>query len=208
MNRAMPTFIFLSAIAHAVVYIAWADTFNRAQVGKQLSISILHSNSRATATRTQSDFLVLSLAEPNTDQKNINTAAPQIVRTGNASRNPESSTSHKEAAKNRAQKPAVQAKSSGKKIRQLINKKLAQHFYYPLLAYRNGWQGRVILSMRVGVNGELSNFRLAKSSGYESLDRAAINSASKIKKVPEIVSMLTTQSMEIKVPVVYRLTDG
>jgi TonB family protein len=45
---------------------------------------------------------------------------------------------------------------------------------YPLIARRRGYQGRVLLEVLVRKNGRAGSIRLARSSGYEVLDRAAI----------------------------------
>jgi len=45
---------------------------------------------------------------------------------------------------------------------------------YPLLARRRGYQGRVLLEVLVRRDGRAGSIRLARSSGYEVLDRAAI----------------------------------
>ena len=45
---------------------------------------------------------------------------------------------------------------------------------YPLLARRRGYQGKVLLEVLVKKDGRAGSIRLARSSGYEVLDRAAI----------------------------------
>lgn len=45
---------------------------------------------------------------------------------------------------------------------------------YPLLARRRGYQGKVLLELLVRKDGKVGCIRLARSSGYEALDRAAI----------------------------------
>lgn len=45
---------------------------------------------------------------------------------------------------------------------------------YPLIARRRGYQGRVLLEVLVRRDGRAGSIRLARSSGYEVLDRAAI----------------------------------
>ena len=45
---------------------------------------------------------------------------------------------------------------------------------YPLLARKRGYQGTVLLEVLVSKDGKAASIRLARSSGYETLDRAAI----------------------------------
>jgi len=46
---------------------------------------------------------------------------------------------------------------------------------YPTMAEKRGYQGTVILDVLVNKDGKAESIQLAKSSGYEILDRAAIN---------------------------------
>ena len=50
---------------------------------------------------------------------------------------------------------------------------------YPLLARRRGYQGKVLLDVLVKKDGTAGSIRLARSSGYEILDRAAIKEVRK-----------------------------
>ncbi|HEY0065332.1 MAG TPA: TonB family protein [Telluria sp.] len=45
---------------------------------------------------------------------------------------------------------------------------------YPATAARNGYTGTVSLALLIGTNGEVSDSRVQKSSGYRELDRAAV----------------------------------
>ena len=44
---------------------------------------------------------------------------------------------------------------------------------YPKWAARNGWEGTVLLNLLININGEIEKVEIAKSSGYELLDRQA-----------------------------------
>jgi TonB family protein len=45
---------------------------------------------------------------------------------------------------------------------------------YPRLARRRGWEGTVYLSIRITPEGQVHKVKIAQSSGYELLDRAAL----------------------------------
>lgn len=57
----------------------------------------------------------------------------------------------------------------------------AEHFAdnplprYPFLARRKGWEGTVYIAVRVGERGLVREARIEKSSGYDILDRAALD---------------------------------
>ena len=53
---------------------------------------------------------------------------------------------------------------------------------YPYYAYKNGIQGRVLCSFIVGTNGKVSDVRVIRGAGDESLDREAIRVISKMPK--------------------------
>lgn len=47
---------------------------------------------------------------------------------------------------------------------------------YPKRAERNGWEGTVLLTLLINANGEVEKVEIAKTSGYEILDRRACES--------------------------------
>ena len=85
---------------------------------------------------------------------------------------------------------------------------LAASFSYPALAQRRNWQGEVRLGLRVEADGQLSNIRIIKSSGYTILDRAALRSLEQIATLPDIGSWLHGRHFDTVLPVEYRLIDS
>lgn len=55
---------------------------------------------------------------------------------------------------------------------------------YPGLSRRKGEQGRVTIKVLVNINGEPESVQLDKSSGFELLDRAALNAVKNWKFIP------------------------
>ncbi len=47
---------------------------------------------------------------------------------------------------------------------------------YPKRAQRNGWEGAVLLTLMISSTGEVEKIEIAKTSGYELLDRQACES--------------------------------
>jgi periplasmic protein TonB len=92
-------------------------------------------------------------------------------------------------------------------IRALILTDLARRFTYPPLAQRRGWQGEVLVSVTVAPTGTLNHVRVTQSSGYDILDRAAVNTIRNVGRLTDARSWLRGQSFELLLPVVYRLTD-
>ena len=89
-----------------------------------------------------------------------------------------------------------------------LGEKLSEYFYYPRIARKRGWQGQVKLRLRIEGNGHLSNIQLHRSSGYLSLDNAALNSLQKAAYLPDAKSWLQGMHYDIVVPVEYHLIDS
>jgi protein TonB len=98
--------------------------------------------------------------------------------------------------------PASQAR-----LEQSLQRALLSHFTYPRRARKHGWQGSLKLGLRIESNGELTNIRVIESSGYNVLDRAALESARKIR-ILESHHVAESEPREMVIPVEFRLVDG
>lgn len=65
---------------------------------------------------------------------------------------------------------------------------------YPQIARRLGHQGIVRLSFSLSSNGELISSSVSKSSGFEELDKAALNSLKAVSRFPAFPSQLGPES--------------
>ena len=97
------------------------------------------------------------------------------------------------------------SKSTTKQLRVVLRRAFNTHFYYPRLAIRRGWSGEVHLSLRIEPNGTLSHVRILKGSGFGLLDKAAMKSLDKVKILPAAIALLDGQSLDLTLPVEYRL---
>ncbi len=91
-------------------------------------------------------------------------------------------------------------------VRARIGEAVETHFYYPPLARRRGWEGEVVVAVRVDGDGRLSAIEVVASSGYRVLDSAAVDSLTRLARLPES-SGLPAAGIELTVPVRYRLLD-
>ena len=76
---------------------------------------------------------------------------------------------------------------------------------YPYYAYKNGIQGRVLCSFIVGTDGKVSDVRVIRGAGDESLDREAIRV---IRKMPKwSVGKVGNHAVPVRVvlPIAFRL---
>jgi protein TonB len=83
----------------------------------------------------------------------------------------------------------------------------ARYFEYPKLAKRRGWEGLVKVQLRIEPDGQLSHIELAASSGYPTLDQAALASARRIEPLHDATPWLNGRAYDLIVPVKYGLTD-
>jgi protein TonB len=90
-------------------------------------------------------------------------------------------------------------------LRGHLEQAFRMHFFYPRLAVKRGWQGEVTLGLHVAANGVLGNIHIINSSGHNILDRAALDSLGKVKRLPEAEALLNGHALELALPVQYRL---
>lgn len=84
---------------------------------------------------------------------------------------------------------------------------LAEHLHYPPLAQRRGWEGVVLMQLRMEANGDISRLQVLESSGYPLLDRAATRGLQQVERLPQAVAWLRGEPFELVLPVHYRLID-
>lgn len=81
-----------------------------------------------------------------------------------------------------------------------IRDKILKNVSYPALARRLGWQGKVVLSFVIQPNGLIRDPQVARGSGYEILDRNALDSLKESAPFPR-----PPVEAQITIPVIYRL---
>lgn len=89
----------------------------------------------------------------------------------------------------------------------IVYQKFSNHFNYPKIAQRKNWQGEVILTFHITSEGEIKDIEVNHSSGFDILDQAAVSSLKKIGTLPQLSTEFNTD-MDIKLPIIYRLTEG
>ncbi|RME11676.1 MAG: energy transducer TonB, partial [Aquificota bacterium] len=82
-------------------------------------------------------------------------------------------------------------------ISQIVQKNIS----YPPIARRMGWEGRVVLIIRLCEDGTLKEVKVAESSGYEVLDKNAMET---VRKVAHLFPKPPVEVL-VRLPVNYRL---
>lgn len=110
------------------------------------------------------------------------------------------------------QAPAAMQHSSTQRVSESISaalrNRLTKYFEYPWLAQQRGWEGRVLLSLRVASNGNLSEWKIVQTSGYRTLDQSALRAVRRIEHLPQAGRWLKSGSLEVQLPVQYKLLDS
>ncbi len=78
---------------------------------------------------------------------------------------------------------------------------------YPSLARRNNWEGSSLLLLEITAEGRVGEVTVLKSSGYEVLDRAAIQAAKKWRYQPAQRDGAAVD-WNIRIPITFVLEDG
>jgi len=91
-------------------------------------------------------------------------------------------------------------------LRDSVLELVAANLEYPPLARRRGWQGVVLLELRIETDGRISHTQVSATSGYPVLDAAAV-AALQLASVPRAQRWLKDGAVDLLVPVEYRLLD-
>lgn len=102
---------------------------------------------------------------------------------------------------------APERTDTGQHLRDTLLKLVTARLHYPPIARRRGWQGTVVLQLRIEPDGLVSRLSVDASSGYPVLDRAAMECL-RLASIPQPERWLHGRAVELLVPVEYRLVDG
>lgn len=86
-------------------------------------------------------------------------------------------------------------------VKELINKRKM----YPSMARKRRMEGNVHVSFTVGSSGQLSSLYLSKTSGYDILDKAAIETVRNSSPFPSFGSCIKQPELKMNVVLVYEL---
>lgn len=103
--------------------------------------------------------------------------------------------------------PAAAGNAARAWVRSRIRDDLSRHFVYPMLARRHGWEGEVLVEFTVSPGGRIANVQVTRSSGHRILDRSAVRALARLKRVDLESTWWGEQSLDIRIPVVYRLHE-
>ena len=87
----------------------------------------------------------------------------------------------------------------------LLGRAIAKHKSYPKIAQMRGYQGDVLLDLRLDGDGNVLSAKVKEGSGYESLDKQALEMVRKASPFPAPPESLRNRTFNITVPVSFKL---
>ncbi|MES2580676.1 MAG: energy transducer TonB [Pseudomonadota bacterium] len=87
----------------------------------------------------------------------------------------------------------------------LLGRTIAKHKQYPRIAQTRGWQGDVLLDLKLDGNGKVLSATVRQGSGYEVLDKQALEMVRKASPFPAPPEALRNRTFNITVPVSFKL---
>lgn len=88
-----------------------------------------------------------------------------------------------------------------------LGRAIAKYKSYPKLAQRRGWQGTVLLDIKVDSQGNVLSAVVNQSSGHSALDKRALKMVEKASPFPAPPIILKGESLNISVPVIFKLAN-
>jgi len=82
---------------------------------------------------------------------------------------------------------------------------ISKHKKYPKIAQMRGWQGETIVELELDGSGKLKSKKITQSSGYEVLDKQALEMVEKAAPFPTPPEALRNSNFTIVIPVPFKL---
>ena len=86
-----------------------------------------------------------------------------------------------------------------------ISHQIHKHKFYPRRAYTLNQEGLVLVSLKLGKNGNILDLFLVEECPFDSLNHAALDTISGIRQFPAIPDELGLNELTLKIPVEYKI---
>lgn len=90
----------------------------------------------------------------------------------------------------------------------VLGRAIAKHKQYPKIAQMRGWQGDVLLDLKIDSSGNVISAKVRESSGHEALDNQALEMVRKASPFPAPPEALRNRTFNITVPVSFKLENA
>jgi len=88
-----------------------------------------------------------------------------------------------------------------------LGRAIAKHKQYPKIAQMRGWQGDCLLDLKIDGSGNVLSADVKETSGFEALDKQALEMVRKAAPFPTPPEALRGRSFNITVPVSFKLEN-
>ena len=207
-------FVSLSLLLHLGLLLRWQPSFPLLASNQAAGMAVHLVERRQaqpvmeqppTAQAVPAEVRASPAARPKPQpQPQLLSTTPQPNRAPASGIGPSTPTMHETMAgadKSASEPPAIDEAALQSSLKVTLHQEIARHFNYPLLARRRGWQGEVVLAFRVESDGQISNARIARSSGHGVLDRAALIALGRVGRLNHPPAF----GVALQLPVIYRL---
>ncbi len=194
-NTTLLLFLGLSAMVHGAIFLGYPDNtyLSSEPIGLTLIQTTLVSRSVQTTNQsTKTNRPVSATGKSRTGIATSDNAAPHNSMLEEYETISPTTPSHN----------MQQNFLSGK-----IQTQLDRYLVYPRIARLRGWEGKVILGLRLTKNGKFEKIKIMESSGYSLLDNTALEALNKLNENTTHISWLQGYNTDLLLPVVYQLTD-
>ena len=171
----------------------------------------------AQASQTVTQPVVTEASAPPVNTRTVETAssahdsdlpAPSAPPTAAASEAKPAESVARESAPQvaMATRPAPIVKADHGWLAESLWRRVAELKRYPSAARLNGWEGKVVLRVVIRADGHLADVKIQKSSGYDALDRAALE-AIRLACPLHMKHELHASEVAMNLPIVYSLAN-
>jgi len=208
MRLSIHHFVATSVLVHAAIFAAWTNTQSHAFLlpaspssSPYFHIALQDADKPVNNRQTMTHRPKHAKAKSGLQQRLLSAKQVEIE-----SRPAEVMPSQRSVAS--AQVAEIRRREIRNRVLSKIRTHLDQYFVYPLLAQREGWQGRVLLGFSIGTDGMIRDIHVAAGSGYAILDTSAVDALSQVQRLQPAETWLQGRRLELQMPVIFRLQGG
>lgn len=136
------------------------------------------------------------------------TAPPSVPAPANVPRAPEAQSAPVSPGPPTAPQPDTADRGNLDQYRVALLGAANRYKRYPAIAMEKGWAGRVEVRIIIGANGMTQSILVKTSSGFELLDKTAIDMVTKAKPMTPIPPALRGREFTVDIPVIFSLQTG
>ena len=213
-------FLGLSVAVHAVMLLGWQQTEHApGNTGQALLLSITNRAGEAVRQPVANEEKAATNSvlpaqqpapSPGIDANRIKQKHTATVAASTNSLPPavtQATTAQPAQTASSSSSTIASRDETDRHLRACVMELITQQLTYPAIARRKGWQGVVKLELHIESDGLISALHIDETSGYAVLDRAAMESL-QLASVPDAAQWLHGASIDIVIPVEYRLIDS